>query len=256
MKDSIKIFFVISIVSILLASCSNDKDDKNKYFIKIVETTENGISETTVFKYDENQIISADGTKQLVDYTYDNKLITKIVTYNKESMLSSTLEYSYVKDKLVKVTSSEDYIIKYAHNTDGTVLYEKYTIDSQNQEQKVYHGILYFKNKNLIKEDRILDDTAVGVVSNSKFRFEYDAYNNPYHSILGYDKLLDHGVTISNNNPVMTVIETTVAQGEQITSSAKLYKSTFKYDADNYPTEQISESSIANPNYLKTQYLY
>jgi hypothetical protein len=25
---------------------------------------------------------------------------------------------------------------------------------------KIYHGTLYFKGKNLIKEDRILDDTA------------------------------------------------------------------------------------------------
>jgi hypothetical protein len=28
-----------------------------------------------------------------------------------------------------------------------------------NQEE-IYHGTLYFKGKNLIKEDRILDDTA------------------------------------------------------------------------------------------------
>jgi hypothetical protein len=38
-----------------------------------------------------------------------------------------------------------------------TLFYEK---GFGNQEAKIYHGTLYFKGKNLIKEDRILDDTA------------------------------------------------------------------------------------------------
>jgi hypothetical protein len=44
-----------------------------------------------------------------------------------------------------------------------------------NQEAKIYHGTLYFKGKNLIKEDRILDDTAPGIVSKYTVDFEYDS---------------------------------------------------------------------------------
>lgn len=256
MKKLIRIFFFISIVSLFLTSCSNDKDDKGKNFIKIIESTENGISENSVFTYHENQIISADNSKEKIDYTYDNGLITKIVKYNKQTQLSITLEYTYLKEKLVRVKSSQNYVIYYTHTSDATVLYEKYKIDSQNQEHKAYHGTLFFKNSNLIKDERVFDNVSESVDSSSKTTFEYDTYNNPYYSILGYDKLLDCGVSLSKNNAVLTVVESTVMVGDETITSANIYKTDFKYDADDYPTEQVSEASIGNPNYSKIQYLY
>lgn len=256
MKKLIRIFFFISIVSVFFTSCSNDKEDKGKNFIKVIETTENGISENSVFTYHENQIISADNSKEKIDYTYENGLITKIVKYNKQTQLSVTLEYTYLKEKLVKVKSSQNYVIYYTHTTDATVLYEKYKIDSQNQEQKAYHGTLFFKNKNLIKDERVFDNVSESINSSSKTTFEYDTYNNPYYSILGYDKLLDRAALISNNNVVLTIVETTVMEGEATITSANIYRTTFKYDADDYPTEQVSEASVGNPNYSKIQYLY
>jgi hypothetical protein len=48
MKYSSKIFF-ISIVSVLLSSCSNDKDDKSKFLV--VETSADGTSTATLLKY-------------------------------------------------------------------------------------------------------------------------------------------------------------------------------------------------------------
>lgn len=256
MKKLAKIFFFILIVAVSLTSCVNDKDDNGKNFIKIIESTENGVSENSVFSYYENQIISADNSKEKIEYTYNAGLITKMVTFNKLTEQNTTIVYTYLKEKLVKVTSSEDYVIYYTHNTDGTVSYEKYNGDSQNQELKVYHGTLYFKNKNLIKDERVFDDVAENVSSTSKTTFEYDTYNNPYFSILGYDKLLNFGALISKNNAAITVLETAVVNGGETITSANLYKTTFKYDADNYPTEQVSESTITNPNYSKIQYLY
>lgn len=255
MKKIIQIFLT-SIVAILLTSCANDKDEKAKKFIKIIETTEDGIAEKSVFTYKKNQIISADNSKQNIVYTYTDGLITKIARYNKESKLSVTLQYSYLKEKLIKVTSSEAYVIYYSHNSNETVLYEKKTIDAQNKEHNVYHGTLSFKNNNLLKDERIFDDISLNTVSSSKITFEYDAFNNPYLSILGYDKLLDHNVLVSKNNVVRTVVEITVVEGGQTISSANLYSTAFKYDSDDYPTEQVSESSITNPNYSKIEYLY
>jgi PBP1b-binding outer membrane lipoprotein LpoB len=256
MKNFIKIFFFISIISILLSSCANDKDDKGKNFVKMIESTENGVAENSVYTYNENQIISADNSKQKIVYTYKDGFIIKIVSYNKESKLTTTVEYTYLQEKLVKVTSSEAYVVYYTHNADGTVSYEKFNVDSQNQEQKVYHGTLSFKNKNLSKDERIFDNVAANVFSSSKTTFDYDVYNNPYFSILGFDKLLDQGVLVSKNNAVRTVAETMIIDGDQTISSAKMYVTTFKYDADNYPTEQVSEASLLNSNYSKIQYLY
>jgi hypothetical protein len=162
----------------------------------------------------------------------------------------------YSKEKLVKLTSSEKYVINYTHNSNETVYYEKINVNAQNQQQKVYHGNLFFKNNNLIKDERVFDDADENSVSSSKTTFDYDTFNNPYFSILGYNKLLDQGAVVSKNNIVMTVAETTVVSEAGTISSANMYKATFKYDADNYPTEQISEASLTNPNYSKIQYLY
>lgn len=256
MKNSIKIFFFISIAAVLLSSCANDKDEKSKNFIKIIESTQNGIAENSVFTYNENQIISAENSKEKIDYTYQDGVIIKITTFNKATQQNVVLKYTYNKEKLVKVTSSENYVINYTHNSNETVYYEKINVNTQNQQQKVYHGNLFFKNNNLIKDERVFDDGEENTVSSSKTTFDYDTFNNPYFSILGFDKLLDHDASVSKNNVVMTVAETTVVSGEEIISSANMYKTTFKYDTDNYPTEQVAEESLTNPNYSKIQYLY
>ena len=256
MKNLAPIFIFISCITLLFTSCANDKDDKSKNFVKIIESTKDGITENSVFTYNENQIVTADNSKEKTDFTYQNGLITKITTYNKATQLNVVLLYTYNKEKLVKVTSSEKYVIYYTHNDNGTVSYEKYTVDSQNEEQKVCHGILSFKNKNLIKDECIFDTVTENSVSSSKTTFEYDAYNNPYFSISGYEKLLDHGAYVSKNNAVMTVAETASTIDGQTISSANMYTTKFKYDADDYPTEQVSEESLTNPNYSKIQYLY
>ena len=254
MKNVYAKSFSILITPILLSFCSNDKNEKGKNFIKMIESTENGIVENSVFTYYENQIINAENSKEKIDYTYENGLITKIVRYNKATKANVVLGYTYKEEKLVKVTSSENYVINYTHDSNGTVNYEKFNVSAKKQQQKVYHGSLFFKNNNLIKDERVDDNEDKK--STSKTTFDYDGYNNPYFSILGFDKLLDQGVMVSKNNAVMTVVETTVVDGDQIISSANMYKTTFKYDADNYPTEQVTEESVTNPNYSKIQYLY
>ena len=247
----------ILIVAVFLTSCSNgDSNDFSKNFIEIIETNENGISENTVFSYHENQIISSDNSKEKIEYTYNNGLITKVVKYNKETQLNTTLEYTYLKGKLVKAKSVNNYVIYYTHNADATVTYERYKIGSENQELKVNHGTLFFNNRNLVKDERFFDNVSEGIVAGSKTSFEYDAYNNPYKSILGFDKLLDRGALVSKNNVVITIVETTVENDDGTITSANIYRTNFKYDSDDYPTEQLSEASVGNPNYSKIQYLY
>jgi len=204
--------------------------------------------------------VSIDGVRKHTDFTYSSGLITKIVELDKATQVSNTVEYIYVKDQLVCAKSPKNYIINYIHNSDGTVSYEKIAIGLVGtQEVKMYHGILYFQNQNLVKDERIVDNTAAGVVSNYSISFEYDSKNNPLHGIFGYEKLLDHNETVSlNNSTIHTIITTTTKEG-QISSSAKFYKKSFKYDLEDYPTEQLSEDALLNNGnygYLKSQYFY
>ena len=158
------------------------------------------------------------------------------------------------------IKSSENYSIKFTHNSDETVSYQKTTLNSQNEEVKVYHGILSFKNKNLIKDKRTLDDTEPGITSNYDVSYEYDLKNNPFYNILGFDKLLNQNDLISINNSQIGIVESTITNAEdQITSSANFYKSSFKYDKEGYPTEKVAESvmpSDGKSGYLKTEYFY
>jgi hypothetical protein len=124
---------------------------------------------------------------------------------------------------------------------------------------KISHGTLYFQNENLVKDERIIENTGVGVVSNYSISFEYDSKKNPLFAILGYKKLLNHNQRISLNNRLVSIEIVSITREDQITSSANFYKSTFKYDSDGYPTEQVSERALLDNGtvaYLKTQYFY
>lgn len=258
MKKTKNIFWVLSIFLLTLYSCSNDNDDSLKLLKKVVETSENGTSETTVYTYNGTEIVSIDGTEKRTDFTYTDGLITKTVILNKTNQLSETIEYSYLVGKLVEVESLGNYRINYIHNTDKTVSYERFRI-SGNQQVKEFHGTLYFENENLIKNERILDTMPVGITSSESITFDYDAKNNPLYNVLGYKNLLDHMETISSNNSLINTVIATTTNGDQVLSVANFYKSSFKYDSENYPTERVSETAIlanGNTGYLKTQYFY
>jgi hypothetical protein len=254
------LFGVVSIFLLILFSCSKDNSDNIKLLKKLVETSSDGTSNTTLFTYKGNEIVNTDNEKQHVDYTYTNGLITKIITKTKVNQSSTSLEFTYDKDKLVGIKSSDNYSIKFTHKSDETVSYQKTTLSSQNEEVKVCHGVLFFKNKNLIKDKRTLDDTEPGITSNYDLSYEYDLKNNPFYNILGFDKLLNQNDLISINNSQIGIVEATITNAEdQITSSANFYKSSFKYDKEGYPTEKVAESvmpSDGKSGYLKTEYFY
>lgn len=251
-KATVFLFVCLSV----LYSCSGSRDGDLKLLKKSIETTADGTSMTTLFTYDGHKIVSIDGVLQHQDFTYTGDLISKIVTLDKVNQQSSTVEYTYLEGKLVNVNAPGNYIIKYIHNSDQTISYEKFSISQGNQEVKVFHGTLRFLNENFKNDDRILDNVGVGVLSEYSLSFEYDTKKNPFRNILGFDKLLDHNEGISINNNLITMVTSSITINDQITSSANFYKGSFKYDSDNYPTELVSEASISNNGYLKVQYFY
>lgn len=259
MKNKIVLLLFLSFFVLTLTSCTNDSHESFKLLIKVVETTDKGTSKTFLYAYNGSQIASIDGSQDRTDFTYTDGLISKMVTLNKINQLIESTEYSYLKGKLMRVVSLGNYKINYIHNSDKTVSYEKFTLGSGNEEIKEYHGILYFDNENLIKEERTYDNTPVGVDSKYSISFDYDAKKNPLFNVLGFKELLNQNDKISINNTVISTVITSVSKDDQITSSAKFYTNSFKYDLDNYPIERVSENAVAtngNVGYLKSEYFY
>jgi hypothetical protein len=243
---------------VLLYSCANDKNAETKLLTKLTETFEDKSMNTTVFTYKDNEIVSTDNSNERVDYTYTDGLITKIMTKKKSDQSEISTSFTYDKDKLITVKSSASFVIDYTHTADGSVSYDYFVVNDKQEKTKQYHGVLSFKKGNLVKDNRVLDNTEVGFTTKFNMSYEYDTKKNPYLNIKGFDKLLNHNEIISVNNAMISVVEnsTTNTKEDQTISSAKMHISSFKYDADNYPKEQISENAKKNSAYLKSEYFY
>ena len=251
MKITKNIFWILSLSVLFLISC-----DRNKFLTKLVETSADGSAKTTLYTYKGNEILSIDGNEIHDDFVYNNGLISKIVTTDKLSQRKTTMVYTYDKKMLVRAECLNEYSISYLHNQDGTISFEKKAL---NPETKLYHGTLTFKNNNIIKEERVIDSSAAGMVATHTLSFEYDTKKNPLHSIMGYEKLLDQSNLISLNNSVISVVTTTETKADQTISSANFYKNTFKYDENDYPLERVSEAVMpakGKSYYLKSEYFY
>ena len=263
MKKVIKIVGILVVVVITLCSCTNEPVEiiQPQLLKRIVEVSVDGSSNTTTFNYNGNKIVNIDKVDAFLEFYYTGNEITKIIEFNKLSKHTNTLQYSYVEVKLVKITSSDNYVLNYIHNNDNTVSYEKVTKDAQNKEVKIYHGTLYFQNDNLVKDEQVLDNIETNILSKKSLNVVYDNKRNALYNILGFSKLLDYSKSISTNNP-LNCSETSYVKfiaEDHIISAFKLDKSISIYDTLGYPVEVVSENSIfgANDsNHLKSQLFY
>ena len=256
MKKAKYLYSVLTICLFAFYSCSTDTSTNVKLLKKTISTSETGASLTTVFTYVDDEIVSTDNSNTHVDYTYAEGSIVKKVSLNKAVSLVETIIYSYNAGNLVRAESPNKYKINYIYNSDNTISYQKMKIVSEGQEVKEYHGILFFENENLVKDERIFDNTAAGTVSKYNLSFDYDSKTNPLYNIAGYQKLLECNQAVSANNSLNVTEITSVAKDDQIISAAKLYKSSFTYDSDGYPKEQVSDLPIFSSGSVKIQYFY
>lgn len=261
MKKANIIIGLLSVFLITLSSCTNENIDQVPLLKKIVEVSVDGSSNTTTLNYNGNKIVNIDKVDKLTEFYYTDDLITRIVESDKITQHKNALDYLYSDGKLVKIISSDNYVLNYIHTNDGSVSYEKITKDSNNNEVKIYHGILYFQNENLIKDERILDDAGIGVLAKNSISIEYDYKNNALNNILGFGKLLNYSKTISSNNDInRTEISYIKNMAEdQVISSIKTYKSKYTYNLNEYPTVIVSETLLFggnNSNHLKSVLFY
>lgn len=259
-----KVNIIVGLVFVLLitlCSCTNENTDQVQLLKKIIEISVDGSSSTTTLNYNGNKIVNIDKADKLLEFYYTDDLITRIVESDKMTQHKSILDYSYFDGKLVKIVSSDNYVLNYIHNNDGSVSYEKITKDSNNTGVKIYHGILYFQNQNLIKDERILDDAGIGILAKNTVSIEYDYKNNALNNILGFGKLLNYSKTISSNNDIVSTEISSVKNltEDQVISSIKTYYSKYTYNLEGYPTVIVSENLFwggKNSNHLKSVLFY
>lgn len=263
MKTTKKLIVLALVFLITLSSCTNENVDPVPVQLlkKIVEVSVDGSSNTTLLTYDGNKIVNIDQLNIFSEFYYTGDLITKIVVSDKTNQHVNTLQYYYSDGLLTRISSSDNYVLNYIHNTDGSVSYEKLTKDSNNNEVKIYHGTLYIQSGNLVKDHRFLDDAGTNVLVENIKSFEYDLKNNALYHILGYNKLLDYSKTISINNSISNSEISSVKHidDDQVISAINSYKSKYQYDSMGYPTEIVSENTIFGGNdsqHLKSLLFY
>ncbi|TDD94412.1 hypothetical protein [Flavobacterium cellulosilyticum] len=254
--------WIVFLFLTILCSCTNDIDDHLQLLKQIVEVNVDGSSTTTVLSYDGNKISSIDNNVIRSDFFYTGDLITKIEEFDKVNKHENTLKYIYSNNDLVKIISSDNDVMNYTYNTDGSISYEKLMKNSNNNDVRVFHGILYFLDANLIKDDLIFDDTSDKVLRRKSSTLEYDYKNNALRNILGFNKLLNYYKSISLNNSILSteVTEVKNLDTNQVISSIKLFKSEYKYKSGGFPIEIISEKVVLGNGgssiHLKTKLYY
>lgn len=247
MKKIIYLLSLLVLGSVSLTSCtSNEGVSSNELVTKIVDVAANGDSKTTFFNYNGNNIISTESVDQHVEFNYTNDLITRIIDVNLTTQHQNVLDYTYSNNELVRITSSDNYIMNFVHNSDSTISYEKKTVDSNGDEVLVYHGKLFFENSNLTKDERTMDDTLVTVSTKSSVTYQYDAKNNPFHNITGFTKLLNYFDNISTNNVINGTKQnsTSFLDTDQFISSMVPYSNVYSYNSSDYPTQIVSEKPV------------
>jgi hypothetical protein len=263
MKKTKEIVGILVVVLITFCSCTNESVEiiQPQLLKKIVEVSVDGTSTITTLNYSGNKIQNIDKADAFLEFYYTGDEITKIIEFNKVSKQTNTLQYFYTEGKLIKITSSDNYVLNYIHNDDTTVSYEKVTKDAQNKDVKIHHGTLYFKNDNLIKDEQVLDNVEANILSKKSLNIVYDNKKNALYNIVGFSKLLDYSRSISTNNP-LNCSETSYVKfiaEDRIISAVKLDKSISTYDNLGYPLEIVSENNIFgvhNSKHLKSQLFY
>ncbi|MCC9073308.1 hypothetical protein LNQ49_17155 [Flavobacterium sp. F-65] len=262
-----KILCLFSALTLVLTSCSNDKDDNSvgsvedsvgdvsvvlPKILKYTDIEDSSENATYISTYDGNKILSTKDEAGRTDYTYDGNFIVKEINYDTESIpgkdvISDVTVYSYVNGKLVESSFTEAYSTDFpngkykrrtvfTHNTDGTVKREVYKTDYATgiEEKSNYFEVLTYANGNLVKS------VETNSEMNSVFTatYEYDDKNNPLKNILGFSLLIDHSEGEGSMSSVNNTVKYTASYS--VNAEANVYKRELVYDANGYPAKITS----------------
>jgi major membrane immunogen (membrane-anchored lipoprotein) len=253
MKKKLCLFLVAALT---LASCSSDENGSDTILPTIVSykySDSPGDNDLSTIKYNGNKIVTAGYTSNDKEvYTYTGDVITKIEDFAQEGNISSINEFTYESGKLkadvlTEIASDRTYISKrvYTYNTNGTISFVNYSVDPTTKEEtKKSDGVLTYVNGNLISKIETFDSYSYTKT------YQYDAKNNPFKNILGFNLLIDHETNASLNN--VTKLTTLYKYGEDITTN--IFNSVYQYNEKGYPTKQTQTDSSQSDEI--TEYTY
>lgn len=254
-----KISCLFGVLALILVSCSNDYGSANG-------VTNTPLPKTVSYKYSDspddndivsvtyigNKIVSAGFTpndKQV--YTYTGDFITKIEDFAEEGNISSTNEFTYENGKLkidllTEIGGSQTYISKkvYTYNANGTISFIIYSVNSNAIETKKSEGVLTYLNGNLTQK------TEVYAGSSYAKTYEYDAENNPFKNILGYNLIIDSETNASLNN----VTKLTYVRTSGANTTTTIFNTVYEYNVKGYPVKQTQTDSFNNDEIMEYTY--
>lgn len=274
---------LLSVFLLTFMSCTKDdnpsQNQETAILPKKIISIEGSDTYASTITYNGNKIAEitrTDGSKSV--YTYTGDLITKVTSYE-GTVISGTDDYNYENGKL-KSNLNVEYSLNtatgtttiyklraiYTHNSDGTILMERYSTDPITTiETKSSSAVYTFLNGNLTKEVSSFSHTYFNGTKNittifkNTFVFEYDGKNNPATNILGLNKI-EFWDTSSLNNVIKrtTLSESTTNGVANSVSTPKVRNYDLSYNGNNFLTEsKYTDTNINNiPTTFTEQYLY
>ena len=245
-----KLLYLFSASLLVLSSCSSDDDTTATVLLKKASYVSTGGSFTTDFTYSGNKLVSwVDSFGDKKTFTYTGDLITKIVDTDDKGNVDYTTEFTYTNGKLTSEISLETgddykYKTKYVHNTDGTISFEEFRVAVATGKEEKYGDIgkYTFKNGNLVKKEKSYYGT------NSSETYEYDAKNNPFKNVVGFNLFVDDEEGAYVNN----IVKRTYPNSNSTDTYTNTYE--YKYNAEGFPTEQ--KDFYNGASYGTTTYTY
>lgn len=259
-----KLFLLLSLVSIVFASCSSDDSadsdaelTTNGYLFKkgVFADDDGNISIQECF-YNGDKITKIElSSGSRYEFFYTGNLITQTVWYA-NNVLNTTENYYYNSEgKMItrKVFIHASNICRrgeYTYNSDGTVNTVLYSGDFTTQNDLISQRKVFFLPNGDV--EKIENYVVVNGTNHTRTAsYTYDTMNAVSNVILGLNKVKkwEEGVNSGNSHNTISEISTTTEN-----SSATVSNFSFTYNSYNFPV--TSNSMLGTVSFGSSQFFY
>lgn len=199
-----KLLFLLIASFFFFVSCSSDDSNNLVLLRKCIEPSDwaGQADIETNFIYTQNKIVSINSGSYKTVFTYVGDLITRMDYYNADK-LYSTINYKYLNGKLVSDfvdnlrLLSNDFIVEYVYNVDGTISFAEYKIYTDGSKGKFAEneGKILLSNGNFVEMS-----LQYGNATPTILKFQYDANLSPFINVLGFKAIFLSHLTRSASN--------------------------------------------------------
>ena len=240
-KTLILLFFAISLASCSSGSDSDSSSSTGVLLRKIVLESESG-TRTTTYVYNGNKMNTISFGTYFNQFFYTGNAVTKVESYNNGQLMSVfTFDYdssgklvqSYLDSPGLELAWRDAYV----YNNDNTISVNHY-VSFEGGPETLQEQKLYLDSEGEIIRIERYDDLGTSVSL-----YTYDAKNNPFRNVMGFDKLLNV-ISLGIKHNTVTTLETDF-DGSTISSSEK----TIMYNAQDFPVTMQFEGDTSIERY-------